>query len=53
MLYDGVNVTEVADDECISAESDVGRKDRGDQGRFGGDDDSSVYAGRIPGSPGV
>ena len=42
VLYDKVHVTEVVDDECISAESDVGREDRGDQGRFGGDDDSSV-----------
>jgi hypothetical protein len=42
VLYDEVNVEEVVDDECISAESGVGRKDRGDQGRFDGDDDSSV-----------
>jgi hypothetical protein len=43
VLYDEVNVGEVAGDECISAaESGVGRKDRGEQGRFGGDDNSSV-----------
>ena len=41
MLYDEVNVT-VVDDEYISAESGVGRKTRGDRGRFGGDDGSSV-----------
>lgn len=41
VLYDEVNVT-VVDDEYISAESGVGRKTRGDRGRFGGDDGSSV-----------
>jgi len=44
VLYDEVNAgeLEVVDDDCTSAESGVGRKDRGDQGRFGGDEDSSV-----------
>ena len=51
VIYGGVNVGEPIGDVCMPATSGVpGRKDRGGEGRIW---DDLVYAGKIPGSPGV
>ena len=53
VLYAEVNAEEVIEGECRLESGVPGRKDRGDSEEFWEDDNDPVYAGRIPGSPGV